>query len=231
MTSPISQLDHKISRIKNIGEQHLKQSVHALEYAHERARESIRRDAQAKHEVYLAMLDETIDGVVKLIDLMKPQIPNSYRVLFMKVAHLMPESVKHRVAETDIFWAAVSRALGDVYREQWKDDYARDVKYRKKRQDEDEAYYSACVCELQGMIHCNDRRRQNYFWLLGYLRSGFVVPRHRGLSGFEIIVHSIHDTMPEQAAEWHDKLEIGLENARKREDDYQTHRKIIHTDV
>jgi hypothetical protein len=222
MTSPISQLDRKIGRIKNVGEQHLRQTTRAFEHAHERADDAVRREAQAKHEVYLAMLDEATDGIVKLIDAIKPKIPNGYRGLFQQVAHLMPESVKHRAVESEIFYTAVGRSLGLVYQEQWKDDYARDVKYRETRQDEDDAYYSACVHEIQAMIDRMDVRRYNYFALLGYLRSGFTVPRHRGLSGFEIVVHAIRDTMPEQAAEWHDKLEVGLENARKREVEYQT---------
>jgi hypothetical protein len=204
------------------------------QFKREKAIEAERREHESKYELELMYRDECANSVSAWLDGSDKtdwKLPTSFKEVVTKTLGLIDQKYHGLPLHYEIVFVGCKNFNKDfaegiksefeAMQKEASDRVDAEIAASFQRQTEDDTYYDACKNEIISLFKAKDERVKRYFELVPHLRSGAVLPRHKGFDGFNIIVKVIRFQMPGYAERWNDKLEVGLAKALEREEQFK----------
>jgi hypothetical protein len=219
--------------MKHAGNVLMQQKSHQ-QFKIEKAREAERREHESKYELELMHRDECTNSVTNWLSSSAAhtsKIPTSFKEVMMKTVGLIDQRYLDLPLHYEIVFTGCTNFNKDFaegikseFEAMQKEAMARidaELAFLFQCQTEDDTYFDACKNEIIELFKAKDERVKRYFELIPHLRSGAVLPRHKGSDGFNIIVKVIRHQMPGYAERWNSKLEVGIAKALEREEQFK----------
>lgn len=225
-------IDQTIAKISRSALNTLENERKHREFKRQKAIEASRREVEAANELRLMELDEAKREIIARIDTFNKfgSIGNDFESVFAQTHSLVPQKFDE-VETVEAVFESIKTVFFVNY-DPFKPGYEKLLAEAKavitgrieaelQLETEDTDYFNRCIDEIVRLFKEKDQTVKRYFDLIAHLKTGILVPRHRGIDGFRIIVSAIKTQMPGFAEAWAQKIEQGLANAEEREAAFQ----------